>query len=417
MKVLHFIPNLEAVKRSPLLSYKVALLASMSGKADVTVLTCNAGKVSLDGIEIKECLASAVVIGRGRRRLRRLLTAMRPDVVHIHACWNHVAGVLFRECARLKVPTVLTVDRRLESWHVKRHYWSGKLPMSVMFQRRMLKDAGALHFITQQEQARFEYFGWHPLVKASHPINTRTVTISPFNITAGTSAETMVGSLLALYQKVADSAPFNQMSDDERKVEDLLLGISLSDNGRVTISDGDISLLRSIDGKSWRRILIHSYDENISENVYEGLRQAGMPIPAVAAGTLDRFALRACDAGGKPKDVSSDAKIARLMSDKSIPQLERGVCVELVGLLLKIRYGYAHRSDFVRLYRKLRFEDYDEDLVYGKIRGLGLAKDAARLFKIMEERYGLGQGFMFADPLDDKGTMKLREKLFKSEIQ
>ena len=69
------------------------------------------------------------------------------------------------------------------------------------------------------------------------------------------------------------------------------------------------------------------------------------------------------------------------------------------------------------MYRKLRFEDYDEDLVYGKIRGLGLAKDAARLFKIMEERYGLGQGFMFADPLDDKGTMKLREKLFKSEIQ
>lgn len=417
MKVLHFIPSLEAADRSHLLNYKVALLSRMAEKADVAVLTCDAGKVSLGGAEIKECLASAVVVGRGRRRFRHLLATMRPDVVHIHACWNYVAGVLFKECVRLKVPTVLTLDRRLENWHVRRRYWSGKLPMSVMFQRSMLRRAGALHFITWQEQARFERFGWHPAVKASRPLNTRTVTICPFNITGGTSVEDMADSLLALYQKVADSAPFNQMSDDERKVEDLLLGISLSLKGQVRVSDDDLSLLRSVDGKSWRRILIHSYDEKISDNVYEGLRLAGLPIPAVAVSTMDRFALRACDAGGKPKDVSSDAKMARLMSDKSIPQVERGVCVELVGLLLKIRHGGAHRSDFVRLYRKLRFEDYDEDLVYGKIRGLGLGKDAARLFKIMEERYGLGEGFMFADPLDDKGTLKLRKKLFKSEIQ
>lgn len=414
MKVLHFIPSLESVAGSYLSDYKVALLRSMADKADVTVFTYNAGKVALGKAVVKICPLSGLLFGAGRRGFRKALTDMCPDVVHIHACWNYAASILFDECVRRHVPTVITVDRKLEDWHISRHYWLCKLPKSVMYQRRMLKKAGVLHFITEQEQADFGHLGWLPGIRSAKPLNTRTVTIEPFNITGGVSVEEMSDRLLALYQKVADSAPFNRMTEDERRAEDRLISIGLIGKNLARITDDDITLLRSLDGNSWRRILIHAHDENVSENLYEGLRQVGMPIPALSADTIDRFVR---DSAGRQKNAATDSKIAKLMSDTAMPEFERSVCVEFTELLLKIKYACAHRSDFVQLFNKLRFNDYDEDLVSEKISSIGLAKDAARLFKIMEERYGLGEGFMFTDPLDDKGTEKLRKKLFKSEIQ
>lgn len=44
-------------------------------------------------------------------------------------------------------------------------------------------------------------------------------------------------------------------------------------------------------------------------------------------------------------------------------------------------------------------------------------KDTARLFQIMKERYGLSEGFMFIEPINDSKTEKLRKMFFKSNIQ
>lgn len=65
----------------------------------------------------------------------------------------------------------------------------------------------------------------------------------------------------------------------------------------------------------------------------------------------------------------------------------------------------------------LRFNDYDEGLVKDVFDRCGVSKFAARIMTIMNERYGLGEGFMPVEPLDDKGTETLRRKLFKSEVQ
>ena len=65
----------------------------------------------------------------------------------------------------------------------------------------------------------------------------------------------------------------------------------------------------------------------------------------------------------------------------------------------------------------LRSNEYDEDLVCNKLKTMKMLDSASRLLQIMKERYALGEGFMFADPLDDNGTMKMRKKLFKSRIQ
>lgn len=71
----------------------------------------------------------------------------------------------------------------------------------------------------------------------------------------------------------------------------------------------------------------------------------------------------------------------------------------------------------VELFCSLRYNNYDEVLLYNKVCEFNLSKDTARLFQIMKERYGLGDGFMFIEPLADKGTQKMRKMLFKANIQ
>ena len=418
MRVLHFIPNLKAVAGSSFLGYKAQLIAALADKADVTVLTRDAGHTPLGKAEIRTFSTADMLAMKRKRFFSKALDSLRPDVVHIHACWNKAADTLSKECARRSIPTVMTVDRRLEAWHVRQRYWSHKLPKMLLFQRSMLSRVGALHFLSSNELSSFETFGWHPCLKPKRSLNERTAVIEPFNITAGTSAEAMADATLALYSKVADSAPFFQMTADERKAEDILLaaGMAAGHPDLATPGEDGMSLLRSLDGKAWRRIFIHAHDEGISDYIKAGAEQAGIRYPETGADTIDRFRMHA---GSKHagKDFAKSKKISKLKSDAALPDFERVLCAEFAVLIMKIRHSCAHRSDFARIYGLLRFNEYDEDSVRDRLHGMGFGKDAARVLQVMEERYDLGEGFMFADPLDDNGTRKLRQKLFKSEIQ
>ena len=208
------------------------------------------------------------------------------------------------------------------------------------------------------------------------------------------------------------------MTADERKAEDLLLaaGMAAGHPGLATPGEDDMSVLRSLDGKAWRRIFIHAHDEGISDYIKAGAEQTGIRYPETGADTIDRFRMHA---GSKHagKDFAKSKKISKLKSDAALPDFERVLCAEFAVLIMKIRHSCAHRSDFARMYGLLRFNEYDEDSVRDRLHGMGFGKDAARVLQVMEERYNLGEGFMFADPLDDNGTRKLRQKLFKSEIQ
>ena len=95
-----------------------------------------------------------------------------------------------------------------------------------------------------------------------------------------------------------------------------------------------------------------------------------------------------------------------------MPPAERALCAGMATLLRKAERGTARRADFVSMCLTLRRADYDEDTVSRKLSELGLLGGAARLLQIMKRHYGLGEGYMFADPVDDRKTAALRKKLF-----
>ena len=417
MRVLHFIPDLEVVSSSNLMNYKLALLKDMAESTDVHVLTCNAGNVSLGRAVVYGCSSVGTFVKRGKKRIVKVLDKLKPEVVHIHASWNYTAYCLFDCCLRRKIPTVITLDRSLEPWHVLHHYWLCKLPKLVLFQRRMLKDAVALHAVCFQEKSSLQRFAWHPRLKQKHCINDRVVEIDAYNVANGTDLKDMVRGLLRLYRKVADSSPFPQMTEEERLVEDklMMLGVNASRLNMGQISGEVVSQMRSFDEKSWRKVLLHSADEGILDYVKSGMVKVGIQ-PSINPYSIERFSLRKDDNDTRSK-VARNSKLLSLKKDGALSGFELELCECLVSVILMVRRSCVHRSDFVKLYEMLRFNEYDEDFVEEKINKLGLGGEAASLFQIMKERYGLGEGFMFAEPSDGRETEKLRLKLSKSDIQ
>lgn len=417
MKVLHFIPSISAIVSSRLFRYKLALVESMSENADVHILTTGKANISL-GRAVIHTFSPAKNILSGRfAYFDKFLSLIRPDVVHIHACWSLQAFYFQKKCIKYHIPVVITFDKQLETWHFSHFYWTVKLPLLTVFQRYMIIHAEALQAISGQEHSHLMTLGWYPGLKVRRCLNERIATVGIFDRTYGKTAGNMAEELILLYQKVTDSNPFIRMTDTDRCAEDLLLMSGVSQSHRDSPVTGmSKSMPYALSNESWRRLLLHSADEGVFDHIVAGAKRYGVALPAFDVDKIDRFARRS-SAADNDDDVSVNEKIKMLKSDDTFPELERDICLMLVAVLLKIDGFMVHRSDFVALYGILRFNNYDEELLCQKIRELKIQKRTGRLFQILKERYGLEEGFMFTEPVNDRGTEKLRRMFLKSNIQ
>ena len=201
----------------------------------------------------------------------------------------------------------------------------------------------------------------------------------------------------------------------ELKAEDELLRVGMAKGRLACGMEADVlARLSSLGDKSWRRIFLHSADEGIYGYVTDGINEAKLPVGILDTSKVERFV----DGAGGHGYVLGKRMVRKLdRGGGELPDLERGLCLSVLTVLQKMRRLCVRRSDFAELCVAMRFNDYNEDIVQAELRRLGAARPAARLLQILKERYGLGEGFMFAQPLDVGKTEVLRRKLFKSNIQ
>ncbi len=411
MRILHFIPSILG-DEAYMEQYKLKLLKTMATEEEVHLLAPT--KLSdKEGITTyKYSIVKTLIRGRGRSFSSRL-KRINPDIVHIHACWSGMAYSFMRECIKEKIPVVITVDKRLEPWHILRRYYIEKLPKLFLYQRFMLRKANALHATTSQEEKTLENFrkGKSSLDASS----LRIVTINRFDITSEFEAGDMSKELITLYRKVLDSHPFMGMTEEERHLEDALLSQGMTEKDfRKALTKEEKDILQGAGSDSWRRIFLHSKDEGIYDYVLAGAGASGLEYSLkLGIDSIERFPSMKID--GKTKKKNS--KVTKILSSKQIKDKERELSLLFLGIFEKLKKGKLHRSDFVTIYRKLRLEDYDEDVLIYIMSKLKLSKKVSRLFYVLNERYGLETGFMFLEPLDDKGTRKLRKKLYQLDVQ
>ncbi len=410
MRILHFIPDIEKDKVY-MDQYKLTLLKAMAEDNQVHLLSQEKLEDKSSIITHKYSFLKAFFKGN-RRSFSSRIKKINPDIIHIHACWSQSAYSFLMASLELKIPVVLTVDKRLEAWHIKRGYYLTKLPRLKLYQQKMLFLSQALHATSIQENLTLTFFRYGQ--EKESLTSSRIVTIERYDLTSGLSAKSMSSLLIKLYKKVMDSHPFMGMKEDEIKLEDSLLYWGMTYGELEIVPSEEIKeIISSINQESLRRIFLHSKDEGILDYVKLGSELMGISYSQMAnIEDIERFP------SFQEEDVKrKSSKIKKLLSSKTIPEKEKELCLEFIDILFRLKTMRIHRKDLVSLYRKLRFEDYDEDLLRSIISKFKLSKQLSRLFQVLHERYSLDEGFMLLEPLDDKGTKKLRKRFYKADIQ
>jgi len=390
MRILHFIPermlvaaDTETPQRSTDISpaYLSVITTGMAEKANVQVAKTFA-------------------------QLKQLAKEKKPDIIHIHGCWNLSAYQVQHWATHRRYAVVLSLHNDMQPWRIRRHFWLHKLPLLILYQRQAIKSADAIHVFSHSECQRMERMKW----------NSRMALIKNSTISDIVSDEQMTDEWMAFYQKVIDSNSFRLMTDEDKVLENEMLHCAITNNTVTTPSD--------ILADSLRKILIHASDEGILDAVKKGAVLMQQKSDELVIDTIERFPQRLKKETGPlenekilPKRRLTKTKFHNLLQDEKPSETEQQLIVMLINIQHELKHRRLSRRHLMEFYQTLRFTEYDEDKFQRMTKQLKIQKFAARLMQILHETFYLEEGFMPISPVDDKRTNKLRKSLLQSNTQ
>ena len=342
-----------------------------------------------------------------------------PDLVHIHACWSLKAWRVMLWCRRHMKPVVLSPARLLMPWHVRHCYWLCKLPQLLIYQKKMVKHAHAVVAVTEQEQQHLLTMGILPQTKNTEAWNDRVVFIPDYRFTSQLTEDDMNERYALLYQKVIDSHSFMVMSADDRKAENTLLRLGLSqDIESQGITQEDDQRVQKLSADSWRKILLHADEEGILQEIRKGA--ALLKIAPQSIIGIERFPLRG-KKNTQPlptdKALMKPLRLKEYSQEKNATAADVELCRVILNFIHEMNDGTLSRRHVADLYTALRFTDYNENRVTQILQILKEKKTAQRLLGILHETLRLEEGFMPMEMRNDWGTRKISKLLYRLNIQ
>ena len=345
--------------------------------------------------------------------------AENPDIVHIHVCWSWTAWRVMLWCRSHLKPVVISPGKQLMPWNVFHNYWLCKMPKLLIFQRWMIKNAHAIVVVTEQEQQYLLKMGIYPSAQYEEAWNDRVVLIPDARHTNKITEGSMNVLYLELYQKVLDSHSFMVMTKEDKLAENTLLRLGLSqDTDSQSISQEDAERVNSLSPDSWRKILLHSEEEGVLQEIRQGASLLQIAPQAIAG--INRFPSRG-KKNNKPipqdKALLKPFLLKEYSEEKHANEADVRVCTVMLNFIHELQKGTLSRRHIADLYSTLRFTDYNEKKVTDVLQLLKERKFAARILQILHESLGLEEGFMPMDAKNDRGTRKIKRLLYKANIQ
>lgn len=143
-----------------------------------------------------------------------------------------------------------------------------------------------------------------------------------------------------------------------------------------------------------------------------GANRCDVSMPQIDTTKIERF-----DNDEQLKTEERNYSKRYIDNDLSLSETDKCLLANVIDVALNMRDGKVKRQELMSLCRMLYHANYDEIRFADICTDMGIAKPIARMFAILEDRYLFSQGYMFLEPLRDKGTKITIMKLYKSDIQ
>ena len=305
--------------------------------------------------------------------------SFKPDIVHCHGCWQYnivnAGNFARKQGARI----VLSPHGQLEPWVIEEKPLQDKFHKTILWQKPFVEKAYALITFGKMEQQYLAQLKWNPRIEVIHNAL----------ITNSTTREKMCSQTFAVYQKVLDSNVLEQMDDDTQQLMTTIIKVGILGDRRWT----EFHMPETVD---WRRMLIYAEHQNIRNYVDYGINILGLSPLSLDTEHIPAYF---------PENYQRPQSIKKLIGDYKGDETDY-----LVRMIRQIEKQplLLHLIEFTReLYR----DTVNDDTLHEAIEEKGLTKFAGRLMQVLHEQTLLDEGYMPIDPIDDRGTQKIRDHI------
>lgn len=162
MTILHYIPSIDRTSGG-VGAYMQLLTVELGKLVDLHVVTHR----EENPLELENCKVHFIrknnnpFSSSGKAEFIELLEEIKPDVFHTNCCWLPMSARTAMWAKSLGYKVVYTPHGMLEPWIMKRHYWTKKLPASLLFQKRGLRIADVVHATAESEKRNLMQLGWN----------------------------------------------------------------------------------------------------------------------------------------------------------------------------------------------------------------------------------------------------------------
>jgi glycosyltransferase involved in cell wall biosynthesis len=159
MKTIHYIPSIDRSCGGT--TEYIRLLAEKLGQqSEIHVVTHQ----SPFPVEMEHCQLHNVhknIFGSMKQEFISLLDDIKPDIIHVHGCWTPQCAWVQKWAQSKGYKVVLTPHGMLEPWIMNRHYWTRKLPATLLYQRRAVRLADIVHATAESEKQNLLKIVWN----------------------------------------------------------------------------------------------------------------------------------------------------------------------------------------------------------------------------------------------------------------
>lgn len=166
MKILHYTPSID--KSSGGVGAYMQLLSRDLGKICELHIVTHKTEMMLD---LENCYLHFIPLNnnpfsnKSKKEFVSLLEEIKPDVFHTNGCWLPQSARTAIWAKRMGYKVVYSPHGMLEPWIMNRHYWTKKLPATLLYQKRAVKLADIVHATAETEKQNLRNLKWNSNIR------------------------------------------------------------------------------------------------------------------------------------------------------------------------------------------------------------------------------------------------------------